>query len=535
MLERRAPDSDAPRFNLTRRARRGVAAVLAVALGAAGAVTVATGSGAGSDGVGSDGAQVLDAAMRTTRDDATGDVAWTSGDLTSASLEYTAGQIAVSATTSTFSTPGSAPWTASTGVVWQLDTNADGVMDRDVFYLASGGTPMLMVTVKGTMSPLCTGTATSDSASRTFSGTFPSSCIGDPANVSWAAVMLFTQAGTTSVDRVPDSGTAGPTARTVPTSPSGSAPFGSLDVVSAGIASVRVAGWAIDPDTTGPIAVHVYVDGVLRSMPTADRARVDIGAAYPAFGAAHGFDVTLDATGGTRSVCAYAINTGAGSGNRLLGCRDVTVRSGAPIGSLDVVTGGPGTVRIAGWAIDPDTSAPIPVHLYVDGVQRVAPMADKARPDVASAFPAHGAAHGFDVVISADGGRRSVCAWGIDSSGAGVNTLLGCRDVAVPTGSPFGSFDVLTAAGGTITAQGWAIDPDTSAPVVVHAYIDGVLNTAIANQTRDDVGALHPGYGSAHGFTITRAAATGTRQVCVYAINLDGGSNAFLGCRSVIV
>jgi hypothetical protein len=529
--DRRAPMADiAPVAPPGSRRRRTLVALLAVALGAAGAVTVATGSGADSDG-----SAVLDAAMRTTRDDATGDVAWTSGDLTSASLEYTAGLVTVSATTSTFSSPGSGPWTSSTGVVWQLDTNGDGVMDRDVFYLAASGTPTLTVTVKGTMVPLCTGTATSDSVSRTFNGTFPSSCIGDPANVSWAAVMLFTQAGTTSVDRVPDSGTAGPTARTVPSSPSGSAPFGNLDVVSANIASVRVAGWAIDPDTTGPIAVHVYVDGVLRSMPTADRTRVDIGAAYPAFGAGHGFDVTLEAAGGTRSVCAYAINTGAGSGNRLLGCRDVTVRSGAPIGNLDVVTGGPGTVRIAGWAIDPDTSAPISVHLYVDGVQRVAPLADKPRPDVAASFPSHGAAHGFDVVLSAQGGQRSVCAWGIDSSGSGANTLLGCRDVAVPTGSPFGSFDVLTAAGGAITAQGWAIDPDTSAPVVVHAYIDGVLNTGIANQTREDVGARHPGYGSAHGFTITRAAATGVRQVCVYVINLDAGSNTFLGCRSVTV
>ena len=52
-------------------------------------------------------------------------------------------------------------------------------------------------------------------------------------------------------------------------------------------------GWAIDPDTTAPLTVHVYVDGVWAGQSTAGVARPDVGNAYPGFGSGHGFDVTL--------------------------------------------------------------------------------------------------------------------------------------------------------------------------------------------------------------------------------------------------
>ncbi len=41
--------------------------------------------------------------------------------------------------------------------------------------------------------------------------------------------------------------------------------------------ALRVAGWAMDPDTSAPIRVHVYLDGkVVRGL-WADRTRADIG------------------------------------------------------------------------------------------------------------------------------------------------------------------------------------------------------------------------------------------------------------------
>ncbi len=67
-------------------------------------------------------------------------------------------------------------------------------------------------------------------------------------------------------------------------------PFGSLNGVSAAPGGkINVGGWAIDPDATGPIDVHVYVNGAFKGALTANSSRTDIGAAFPGYGADHGF------------------------------------------------------------------------------------------------------------------------------------------------------------------------------------------------------------------------------------------------------
>ncbi len=210
------------------------------------------------------------------------------------------------------------------------------------------------------------------------------------------------------------------------TVPSGD-PFGSLDGASGTLGGVSVAGWAIDPDTTGPIAVHVYVDGAGTAL-TANRSRPDVAAAVPGYGANHGFSATVAAAPGRHTVCAYGINTGGG-GNSVLGCRAVTVPSGDPFGSLDVASGGAGRVSVAGWAIDPDTTGPIAVHVYVDAAG-VALTASTARPDVGAAYPRYGANHGFSASVAAAPGRHTVCAYAINA-GPGGNSLLRCQAVTV--------------------------------------------------------------------------------------------------------
>ncbi|MCD9623583.1 glycoside hydrolase family 43 protein [Rhabdothermincola salaria] len=308
--------------------------------------------------------------------------------------------------------------------------------------------------------------------------------------------------------------------------PSGS-PVGSLDVVSGGPGSVRVAGWAVDPDTAASIDVHVYVDG--RGYPLrADRSRSDVGAAFPGYGSAHGFSVSVPASGGSHQVCAYAINVGSG-GNSLLGCRTVVVPSGSPFGSLDVVSAGPGSVRVAGWALDPDTAASIPVHVYVGG-RGTALTADRTRSDVGAAYPGYGSAHGFSRTLSASPGAQRVCAYAINV-GRGSTTLLGCRTVVVPSGSPFGSLDVVTRSGSEVRVAGWALDPDTAAPIDVHVYVGGSGFALTADRSRPDVGAAFPGYGSAHGFSRTLAIDGRGLPVCVYAINTGRGANSLIGCR----
>jgi hypothetical protein len=51
-------------------------------------------------------------------------------------------------------------------------------------------------------------------------------------------------------------------------------------------------------------------------------------------------------------------------------------------------------LRVSGWAIDPDTAAPIDVHTYVDGAFAGATRADQPRPGVGNGYPGYGPNHG---------------------------------------------------------------------------------------------------------------------------------------------
>ncbi|MDQ1422898.1 MAG: hypothetical protein QOD72_396, partial [Acidimicrobiaceae bacterium] len=83
-----------------------------------------------------------------------------------------------------------------------------------------------------------------------------------------------------------------------------SVPFGALEAANA-----IVTGWAIAPSTAASISVDLYVDGTYARTVPADLPRADIGAAYPAYGARHGFAATLPVTNGGQhhSVCAYGV------------------------------------------------------------------------------------------------------------------------------------------------------------------------------------------------------------------------------------
>jgi hypothetical protein len=96
-------------------------------------------------------------------------------------------------------------------------------------------------------------------------------------------------------------------------------PVGELIEVSAAGGTLTVSGWAVDPDDEdAAVGVHVYVDGGGAAILSADQ---DVDDAPTG----HGFTVGLTPPAGPHRVCAYAINTGAGNGNPLLGCVDVVV------------------------------------------------------------------------------------------------------------------------------------------------------------------------------------------------------------------
>lgn len=203
--------------------------------------------------------------------------------------------------------------------------------------------------------------------------------------------------------------------------------FGFVDAASSGNGAVSASGWVIDPDTTGPIDVHAYLDDRFAAVVSAAQPRPDVGAVFGR-GADHGFSVTVPASVGPHRLCLYAINVGPPGDNPLLGCRDVTVRA-SPFGSLDEVWATAEAVHVAGWAIDPGTTEPIAVQIVLDGVG-VTTTASTARPDVALAYPAFGATHGYTLTAAADEGPHTVCAYaiGVDS---GAPSPLGCREVEV--------------------------------------------------------------------------------------------------------
>jgi hypothetical protein len=308
-------------------------------------------------------------------------------------------------------------------------------------------------------------------------------------------------------------------------------PVGNVEAAYASGSGITVSGWVLDPSDPAPTDVHVYVNG--RGVAArADGPRPDVAAGYPGLGAAHGFSVQVSADAGPQEVCVFGINTGAG-GHNLLGCRTVVVAGGPPIGNLEAVSAEPGSVALSGWALDPDTAAPIDVHVYVNG-RGVAARADERRPDVGAAYPAHGAGHGYSLRLAAGAGSQQVCAYGINV-GAGGHSLLGCRTVVVPSGPPIGTIESGVGEPGVVRVSGWAIDADTAAPIDVHVYVDGVGVGARADLRRADVGAVFPAYGSNHGYSVRVAASPGPHQVCVYAINVGAGGHTLLGCPTVVV
>lgn len=211
-----------------------------------------------------------------------------------------------------------------------------------------------------------------------------------------------------------------------------SAPFGALDAVIGGGASVLVSGWALDRDTTEPINVHVYVDSTATPI-VASNPRADVAAAFPGVNLRSGFSARIAASPGPHTVCVYAIDANLIGPHALLGCRAVSVlalNAAPPTGALDAAVAKTGSITVAGWAIDPDTTDPIAVHVYIDATGTPA-TASAMRDDLARAFPQYGGAHGFAITLNAARGTHQVCVYAINNLAAGANTLLGCRVLSV--------------------------------------------------------------------------------------------------------
>lgn len=207
------------------------------------------------------------------------------------------------------------------------------------------------------------------------------------------------------------------------------APIATLDGTTRVPGGLDMRGWTLDLDTVAPTELHAYVDGRLVAIRQAGLHRGDIAAAFPGYGPEHGFNerIPVPAGMGTRQVCLYAIDAPTRSNNPLVSCRSV---NGRPFGTLDSVVPEAGKVTINGWALDPDSTSPLRVNIWVDGRAVGSGTGDRARNDVAAAYPGYGSTRGFSVAAAAGPGAHTVCAELVDSTGA-ASALMACKIVTV--------------------------------------------------------------------------------------------------------
>lgn len=206
-------------------------------------------------------------------------------------------------------------------------------------------------------------------------------------------------------------------------------PVGHVDAAAAVGSTVRLAGWAFDPDSrTSPITVRVLEGSTVRWQSTTSGYRGDVNRRFGAAGN-HGFDARFAAADGRHVYCVQSINVGPGTGDPKA-CATLTV-DGAPKGNLDSVSSAdPGTVRLVGWMFDPDAvPGPGQVQVSVDGVPTATATADLSRPDVA-AFGA-GANHGFVVDLTGQAGTHAYCASALNQGPPHADVPLGCVSLTV--------------------------------------------------------------------------------------------------------
>lgn len=319
-------------------------------------------------------------------------------------------------------------------------------------------------------------------------------------------------------------------------SPYPTSPIGRYETATvAGMDEITVSGWALDADTQDPITVDVWVDGVLADTVDANEFRWDVGLFFWIWGAEHGFRTRLEGLApGTHNVCVWAHNTGPGI-DVDMGCKSVTMPTGPPVGSLELVGWRPSGWQIDGWALDPDTAAAVQVDVVVDGVVAHSVTADGARPDVGAFFPDWGPDHGFSFRYWGTPGPHELCvvARGVAPGG---DTTLGCRSLTTPGPNPVGGLLLVTntpngGAGSQLRVVGWALDPDNGASLPITVTVDGVPSaTATADIDIPVLGHFFTGFGSRHGFDLTANLAPGAHQVCVIAHNVGTGADTTLGC-----
>ena len=298
-------------------------------------------------------------------------------------------------------------------------------------------------------------------------------------------------------------------------------PAGGLFALHQVPSGIALSGWASDPDTSAPISVQVSVDGTLIGTATASSTSTT----HPG----HTFVTQIlnrINVPGNRLVCVTGVNVSFGA-NRAVACQRIALNYN-PAGSLDsAVQTRPGSgVTVTGWAADPDTASPLAVTITADGT----PLGHVVAGGAGGAHPGHM----FVASYVVGQGTHLICASAANAGSGTGPSPQSCRSVALNF-SPFGRYVIARVPGSTdLTGGGWAIDPNTRAPVTVVMTVDGVeVARGAAATARTDVANAFPEFGANHGFALRSAATTGEHTVCLTALNIATGSDVRLGCLVV--
>ena len=191
-----------------------------------------------------------------------------------------------------------------------------------------------------------------------------------------------------------------------------------------------VYGWSYDPNHPDrPGQVRLQVDGgALGAAVTTAISRSDVQRVYGLTTNLVGFGLPVKVAPGGHTLCVYGQDLDSSSTNKL-GCATVTMPD--QIGSVDVLSAGTGSVRVAGWALDPDhKDLPGRYRIVVDGVAGAAADTTVSRSDVQRIYGTTTPLYGFDRIVTATAGLHKVCAESLDRDG-GVPVTLRCATVSV--------------------------------------------------------------------------------------------------------
>jgi hypothetical protein len=293
---------------------------------------------------------------------------------------------------------------------------------------------------------------------------------------------------------------------------------------------LSVTGWAFDPNaTTSGVRIWFHVNGTPVSYVQTTLPRPDVNTHFHITGN-HGFTSTLRLNNGANTVCAYAMNLGAGHYVQI-GCRSVPL-SGNPVGFIDSVVQKGSVVTLTGWSFDYDApAAPLTVVAGVNNRLAATVGSTILRRDVNSLFHGTGL-HGYTITVRVPAGTSTVCVYGLNK-GPGTTGRIGCRPIQLRT-APLGRIDSVTVQGNRAVVTGWAFDFSSPARSIAVTVTRNGRQVASSPTTlvRADVNRAWSVTGS-HGFSYTVALGAGANQLCAYGVNIGAGANALLGCRTV--